>query len=249
MLSKNVNDSFFDGCYANIWRNTVPNETTSNELRFLVNHFNLTSDHQVLDLMSGYGRHAIELSRKGIKTTVVDNLYKYINELEAIKVSENLPMECICSDVLKFSSSRKFDLAICMGNSLNFFDENDSFRLMSSVAKKLKANGSFIINSYCLAESAIKNFSWRSWYDDGNYKILVERKYLLRPARIESKFTFIHKDGMLEVKDAIDYIFSLSEMERMLEKAGFFVSDVFSILGEKVYEFGHPVAYIFATRK
>ena len=54
---ENVNNSYFDGYYKDIWREIVPESLTLKEADFLIDYFNLSHESQVLDLMCGYGRH------------------------------------------------------------------------------------------------------------------------------------------------------------------------------------------------
>ena len=58
--------------------------------------------------------------------TAVDNLDEYINEIKKTATSENLPVTAIKSDVIKYKADETFDLALCMGNSLCFFDRSDT---------------------------------------------------------------------------------------------------------------------------
>ena len=62
----NINDTFFDGHYKEIWKTLIPDELTVKEVDFMVPHFGLQPGSKVLDLMCGYGRHAIALAKKGI---------------------------------------------------------------------------------------------------------------------------------------------------------------------------------------
>ena len=80
--NQNVNNSFFDGQYKEIWRAFIPEELTRRELDFIVQYFNLNPEHKVLDIMCGYGRHAIGLARRGINVAAVDNLREYIEEIQ-----------------------------------------------------------------------------------------------------------------------------------------------------------------------
>ncbi|MCX8020370.1 MAG: class I SAM-dependent methyltransferase [Chitinophagaceae bacterium] len=70
----NVNDTFFDGSYKYIWKNIIPGILTERETEFMISYFGLRPGSRVLDLMCGYGRHAIALARKGMEVTGVDNL-------------------------------------------------------------------------------------------------------------------------------------------------------------------------------
>jgi len=247
--NQNVNNTFFEGQYKELWRSFIPDELTKRELDFILQYFNLEPGYKVLDIMCGYGRHAIGLARKGIHVTAVDNLKDYIEDIKKIVVLENLPLNYINSDILRYDSTEKFDLAICMGNSLNFFNENDSVQLMSSVASCLNKGGHFLINTWSLAETVIKNFIDKSWQYSGEARMLTDSVYLFNPTRVESEITIISKDGIEEIKKAIDYIFSYSEMQKMLGASGFILKEVFSIPGKKKFTVGEPRAYIIAEKK
>jgi len=247
--AENINSNFFDGQYKEVWRSLIPEELTKRELDFIIQYFDLKPGQKVLDMMCGYGRHAIGLSRKGIHVTAVDNLTAYINDIEKIVRQENLPLQYLQSDILNYATNDKFDLAICMGNSLNFFNEGDCLRLMHSVAESLGPGGKFLINSWSLAEIVIKNFTEKSWSYEGDYKVLTDSQYLFNPTRIESDLIMIDNEGRTEVKKAIDYIFSLSEMQRMLEISGFTLKEVYSIPGKKKFSLGEPRAYIIAENE
>src|SRR5205085_4636845 len=144
-----------------------------------------------------------------------------------------LLLQAVKSDVLKFTSAEKFDLAICMGNSLNFFNEDDTIKLMKSVAAGIKPRGHFFINTWSLAETVIKNFTDKSWSYNGDYRLLTDSEYLFNPTRIETEFTIISQQGNVEVKKGVDYIYSYSEMQKMLEESGFIIKEVYSIPGKR----------------
>src|SRR5258705_9607399 len=126
----NINDSFFDGYYKEIWKTMIPDELTVKEVDFMIPYFNLKEGNRVLDLMCGYGRHAIALAKKGMAVTAVDNLSDYINEISEVAEKEQLPLKAVKTDVLRYKGGEEFDLVLCMGNSLNFFDANDTVKIL-----------------------------------------------------------------------------------------------------------------------
>ena len=244
----NINDTFFDGYYKEIWKTIIPDELTVKEVDFMIPYFNLKEGSWVLDLMCGYGRHAIALGRKGIEVTAVDNLANYINEIKAVSEKENLPIKYFQANVLDFKTEDRFDLVICMGNSLNFFNANDTINILANIFSYLKPGGHLLINSWSIAEIAFKNFRENSWCYVGDLKFLTESKLLFFPGRIESENIFITPDGKTEIKQAIDYIYSLNEMEAMLKKAGLALKEVYSIPGRKKFTVGEPRAYLVAEK-
>jgi SAM-dependent methyltransferase len=244
----NINDSFFDGYYKEIWKTIIPDELTVKEVDFMLPYFDLRPGSRVLDLMCGYGRHAIALGRKGIEVTAVDNLADYIDETKAVAVKENLPIKIFRDHVLDFKTEDRFDLAICMGNSLNFFNAGDSVKILSNISSFLKPRGYLLINSWSIAEIAFKNFKEKSWSQVGDLKFLTDSKILFNPTRIETDSIIISPDGKTEIKKGIDYVFSLNEMDAMLKMAGFELKEIYSIPGRKKFTIGEPRAYLVAQK-
>jgi SAM-dependent methyltransferase len=244
----NINDTFFDGHYKEIWKTIIPEELTVKEVDFMLPYFNLQEGSKVLDLMCGYGRHAIALARKGIAVTAVDNLADYTKEISDAAGKEELPLKVVTADIISYTIDDTFDLAICMGNSLNFFNAADTTRLLTNIAGHLKKNGHLLINSWSLAEITFKNFKEKSWSSIGDLKFLSDSKILFDPTRIETESTIISPDGSTETKTGIDYIFSINEMEAMIKLAGFTLKEVYSIPGRKKFTLGEPRAYIVAEK-
>ena len=246
--SENVNNTFFDGHYKDIWRQIFPEKTTLAEVDFIIEEAKLNPEQHVLDLMCGYGRHALELANRGINVTAIDNLPDYINEIKEKAAARNLPVESICMDILEMQVDREFDAVICMGNSLQFFNEEDSVSILSNISAHLKPGGKFFINTWSLAEIAVKNFKDTSWSRIGGLLFLTESKFLFHPTRIETLSMIITEKGDREEKKGIDFIYSISELESMLNKTGFQLKEIYSIPGKKQFTVGEPRAYIVAEK-
>ncbi len=244
----NINDTYFDGYYKDIWRSIIPEELTVKEVDFMLSYFNLLPGSKVLDLMCGYGRHAIALAKKGIPVTAVDILDEYIDEIKHTVEKEQLLLKVIKGDVLAYKIDEAVDLAICMGNSLNFFNAFDTTKLLTEISSQLKPGGHLLINSWSLTEIVFRNFKDKSWSQVGDLKFLADSKIHFHPTRIEVESTIISPEGKTEVKTGIDYIFSINEMEIMLKEAGLRLTAVYSIPGRKKFTFGEPRAYLVAER-
>jgi 2-polyprenyl-3-methyl-5-hydroxy-6-metoxy-1,4-benzoquinol methylase len=245
---ENINDTYFDGYYKDMWRSVIPAELTPREVDFMLQYFNLQPGNKILDMMCGYGRHAIALAKKGMQVMAVDNLSDYIKEIKQAAEKENLSITAVQANVTDYEPDDLFDLAICMGNSLNFFNGADALKILRNISSHLKKGGHLLVNSWSIAEIAIKTFRDNAWNVIRDAKFLASSKYLFGPTRIETENTIIMPDGKIETKTAIDYIFSVNEMEAMLEKAGFILKEIYSIPGKKKFTLGEPRAYIVAEK-
>jgi cyclopropane fatty-acyl-phospholipid synthase-like methyltransferase len=244
---ENINNSYFDGYYKDIWRSIIPPELTVKESEFIIEYFKLTPGKKVLDLMCGYGRHAIFLASKGIEVTAVDNLSEYITEIREIKTQDNLPIKAFQTDVMQFTTDEKFDLVICMGNSLNFFSPVEAEQLLIKINSFLNPKGQLLIHTWSVAEIAIPQFKEKTWAELNGLKYLTTSKYIFFPTRIETETIIIGEMGT-EKKLAIDYIFSISELTDLLKKTGFETKEIYSIPGKKSFKLGDPRAYITVTK-
>jgi 2-polyprenyl-3-methyl-5-hydroxy-6-metoxy-1,4-benzoquinol methylase len=244
----NINDTYFDGIYKEVWRTMMPDDFSKREVNAIINLLQLNSSHKILDLMCGFGRHSLEFARAGMTVTAVDNLAPYIDQLCEKAASERLPVNAVQQSVLDFKSDEKFDLAICMGNSLNFFNAADTTSILKNTGEQLNPGGHLVINTWSIAEIALKLHTEKSSGIVGDIKMETESHVFFQPARIEAVSTFTSPDGTVEIKKGVDYIFSLNEMEAMLGEAGFTMQDVWSIPGRKKFTIGEPRAYIVARK-
>jgi hypothetical protein len=122
-------------------------------------------------------------------------------------------------------------------------------KLLTNIAKHLKPGGHLLINSWSIAEIVFKNFKDKSWSRIGDVKFLADSKILFLPTRMETESTTIFADGTTEVKTGVDYIYSVSEIERMLKEAGLVLNEIYSIPGKKKFAVGEPRAYILAAKR
>lgn len=246
---ENINNTYFKGYYKDIWKKIIPAELTLKEVDFIQQYFKLEPGGRVLDLMCGYGRHAVGLGRKGIEVTAVDNLDDYISELNTIVSEEALPVKAVKADVLDFEAEGLYNLAICMGNSLCFFDRNDTITILKMIARHLNPGGHLFVNTWMLAEIVFKDFREKSWSDIRGTKYITESKYYIQPSRIETDHLIITPEGEQETKKAIDYIYSIGDTELIFSEAGFVLDEVYSVPGRRKFTLGDPRAYIIAHKK
>jgi SAM-dependent methyltransferase len=243
-----LNDQFFAGQYREVWRRTIPAGLTEAEADFILDVCAPAPGAPLLDLLCGYGRHALEIARRGHPVTAVDNSAPYIAEIESAARGENLPVTAVCAPVQDWIPDRSYAAVICMGNSFAFFDRAGTQGLLHKIAAALEPGGRLVINSWMIAEIALHHFKAREWHQLEGYRYLIASEYQLRPARISSEHTLINDEGSIETIQGVDYIFSLSELEGLMEEAGLKLDAVYSTPRKRPFRLGDGRAYIVATR-
>jgi 2-polyprenyl-3-methyl-5-hydroxy-6-metoxy-1,4-benzoquinol methylase len=243
-INQNINDIFFKGFYKDVWRTLIPAGLTEAEAEFIEEIAGLQPGDKVLDLMCGYGRHTLALAKKGYSLTAVDNLEEYVNEISEHAQKEALPINAVHSGVLEVEFHQTFDAVICMGNSFAFYNEDEAISLLQKLIAHLKPGGIFLINTWMIGEIAIKHYREKDWFYAGEYKYLIDNKYLFNPTRIESEHIIIRSDGATESIKGVDYIFTIAELEAILLGTGFKIKAIYSTPRKRKFQFGDTRAYI-----
>jgi cyclopropane fatty-acyl-phospholipid synthase-like methyltransferase len=245
----NINDTFFEGIYKEVWKKLIPPGLSEAECELIQDVAQLKAGDKVLDLMCGYGRHALELARRGFHLTAIDNSADYISEIKSIAQEEALPVEAFTSSALTMQVQHQYTAAICMGNSFAFFNREDAVKLLKRIANHLSNDGVLVINSWMIAEIAIKHYREKEWYEVDQYKYILDYRFHFHPSRIESEHTIISAKGQVEVIHGIDYIFTLSEMEAMFNEAGLKTKALFSTPKKRPFRMGDNRVYIIVQKR
>lgn len=244
----NINNSFFNSVYKDVWKKLIPNGLTEAEVDFIMETAGLQPGDKVLDIMCGYGRHSIELGKRGIDVTSIDNLNEYIEEIKANAHEQNLPVRGIKAGILEVELKENYDAIICMGNSFSFFNKEETSQILKKLSLSLQPGGILIINSWMIAEIALKHFKEKDWFQVEEYKYLLDYKFHFQPNRIESEQTIVSADGTVDVLKGIDYIFSLDELESMFLDAGLCTKELYSTPRKRRFVLGDGRIYIVVER-
>lgn len=133
--------------YKKIWTLDIRDqswvEDTVRQVDFLVEKLALRGDEKILDLACGFGRHGLELARRGFHVTGVDITPAYIDFAEQQAKREHLPAKFICADVREVSFDGTFDVVLNMADGAIGYLENDeeNLKLFRVVSRALKPGG------------------------------------------------------------------------------------------------------------
>lgn len=243
-IPSNWFETFFHGVTLDLWRKAIPQSQTNAEAEFLAAHLNCQPGAHVLDVPCGNGRLSFELAQRGFRVTGVDISEEFIEEARA-KAADQPPaiptrdsdINFILADMRDLDHATVYDGAYCFGNSFAFLGHAETENFLQALARTLKPGARFIIHTGMAAESVIPDFEEQSCHELGDLSITIKERYNAAESCIDSEYIF-HRDGQTESRLAREWIYTVGEMRRMLERAGFSILDLYSSLKCEPYKLG-----------
>jgi cyclopropane fatty-acyl-phospholipid synthase-like methyltransferase len=250
-ISDNWYEDFFQGINCEIWEKAIPTDVTKQEVDFLLSELNMPKGQHILDIPCGFGRHAIELSKRGFNVTGIDISETFIKGLTEKIISEKLNIKAIKADILAIQLNETFSGAVCLGNSFGYFNIDRMKLFVEKVSSNLETGSKFIINSGMIAESILPNFlnySKNKSYNVGNITMEVTNIYNVEDSYMISNLLYT-KEDKTEEHSFKHYVFTLGEVKRLLKLYGLRTIATYSSTSKEEYNLGDPQVYIVAKKE
>ncbi len=125
-------------------------ERTAREASGVASLLNLKPPARILDVPTGYGRHAIELSNKGYQVTGLDICEEHLEAARASAGRQGAPAEFVNADMRSVPAELhgKFDVVINMFFSFGFFPyERENVQAMEQFNLALKEGGQMLLHT------------------------------------------------------------------------------------------------------
>lgn len=211
-------------------------EHTAEEVDFIVECLQFGGQERVLDLACGFGRHSLELARRGYSVVGVDITPDYIADAQTRANAEGLDVEFICSDALHVRYREEFDAVLNMADgAIGYFEnEGENLRLFDVIANALRVGGKTLM-AVCSAAHANKHFPMRCW-DAGSHSLsLADFHWNAKTSRMLYRGHFLRYGEVLkplvnefpEPTDAGIRLYTLKEMGEILSQRGLSVTSTY----------------------
>lgn len=113
-------ETFFSGLNCEMWEKAISAEWTEREVDFLISVLNVQPGSSLLDIPCGYGRHTVELAKRGYNLTGFDISAEFLQTLRERVAAEQLSIQVIHGNILTTEIPASFDGAYCLGNSFGY---------------------------------------------------------------------------------------------------------------------------------
>lgn len=238
---------FFHGVPNDLWQQVMPAEHTLAEVDMAWRELRLKAGDHVLDVPCGFGRHTVELARRGCQVTGLDISADNLSRARRAASEACVALELRQADMADLPALPACDAALTMGNSFGFLDQARTARFIGSVAAGLRAGGRWLIDYGAVAESILPHLRPVLEYPSPAISVRIENKYLPWESCLETTFTFT-RGGQVETRVGWQFVFTLSEVRRMLAAAGLETVACYGNVAGEAYELGSPYLYLVAEK-
>lgn len=195
----------------------------------------------ILDVCCGYGRHAIELARRGHQVVGID--------LSTVQIAEGLrrvretqvDVQFLVGDAREMPFRRSFDVTLNLFTSFGFFGEDaENLKMLQSISRATKPGGLFLMEGWN-REKLIRDFKplETEVREDGTR---IEKRWGFDPwnGRVNWSNTATRPDGSTESWEHSIRAYTLVELRGMLHRAGFKLERIFGDYDGGAYTLDSP---------
>lgn len=208
---------------------------TNKEVDFIIEVMELSGAERILDLACGFGRHAVELSRRGFSVVGVDITAEYIEEARKTADFEELNTRFICADIRDLSFSEEYDVVLNMSDGAIGYLEDDfeNLKIFDIISSALKKGGKHFMHVNN-AEYAEMHFPEKNWQINDNHLSLPELRWDKESRRMLSGGMGIEFGSVVYKPDVTDFspystirLYSLREIEEIFNSRKMVIEKTF----------------------
>lgn len=182
---------------------------------FWLEYINAKDYHTVLELASGSGVLAGILKKQGKEVTASD-ISKEMKEV----ATNNFDGEYLILNMIDFDLHKKYDLILCVCDSINYLYEEELEQMFKSVYKHLNDGGRFIFDMH--NPKRLKEFD-EEYIEEGQIDENVYYQWTINSdtfdRTVNEHFTFYTPEGMIQEQHTQN-VFEVDDVKNKLENVG-----------------------------
>ncbi len=218
--------NFFENDSPFLHHPLLTEERTRKEVDFLLSHLPLAAKTTVLDVGCGFGRHSVELAKRGFRVTGIDPAEAMITAAKIRAAETAVPIQFSQTPAETFVTDEPFAAAICLFTTLGQHSAaGENSGLVSRVYDALKSGGYFVVEAP-QRETAVRQLKPTDTFGQGERYTAVTRQYHADEQTITETFTQVAPEGNREF--LLRYrLYSCEELTDLMVNAGFTIVGIF----------------------
>ncbi|MFZ3173191.1 MAG: class I SAM-dependent methyltransferase [Carboxydocellales bacterium] len=197
------------------------------EVEIIKNALALQPEHEILDLCCGIGRHTIPLVKSGFQVIGLDASPRLLQAANRKAQEEGLKVEFIQGDMRELPFQDKFNVVLNLWSSFGYLEnEEEHLKAMKSITRVLKPGGKLLLD-VLNRDWVVHNFqSGEEQREFGGIVEINNYQFDSATGRDVIKTKYIVKGEIRKFTHSCR-IYTLQELQMVLEKAGLMVIKVY----------------------
>lgn len=226
-------------------------QRTLTEVNGVIHLLNLKPRSKILDIPCGYGRHSIELAKRGFIVTGSELNAKHLSVAKREARKNPAKIKFIKENMININYDSEFDAVINMFYSFGFFEKyKDNFKVLQNFFKALKPSGQFLmhtdVNVPFVKNKKYKHDEIRTLTNGSALRIVD--KYDQVTKRMNGFWILKDKNNKEVKKEYSVRVYTKDEFIDLCKKAGFKFCKAYSDWDKKPYSGNSEDMIIVATK-
>ncbi|MFQ5601910.1 MAG: class I SAM-dependent methyltransferase [bacterium] len=218
------------------------------QIDFIERNIDLSGRKMILDLGCGSGRHAQEMSRRGLQVTCLD----LSTVLLKLAKEKNTGAACcsrfVRADMRYIPFRQAFDVVVSFFTTFGYFKKDEeNLQTLKSIEEVLKPGGQFLLD-YLNKSHVIENLVPFDSRRDNGFEVTQERHYNRSEERIEKKITLKENGNEREYYESVR-LYTLDEMKSLLAKTNLQLQKIFGDFDGSAFSSQSPRLILIGQRE
>lgn len=217
-------EAWFHKIFNEEYLRTLPKDIhrqTKREVDFLERSLRINEDMRLLDLACGFGRHSIELTRRGFEVAGLDLSMPLLKKALTEAKKQSLSIKFIHGDMRDLNFDSIFDGCFLWQTSFGYFEDRVNLQVLRGINRALKPGGRLVVD-VINRDHIVRDMPHRIWWEGVDCVFLEEVELDHNTSILHTKRSYIYEDGTppLEQNSYIR-LYSLHELRQLFRAAGF----------------------------
>ena len=240
------NDNFFSEDSPFLRHPLLTAERTAAEIEFLMERMGLASGARVLDVGCGFGRHAIELARRGFAVTGIDASAAMIAAAREKAAAAGVTVDLRHVRAEAFETEIPFEAAICLLTTLGQVTAagESGLELLTGVRRALASGSPFAVE-VPQREPTARQLKPSDTFGQGQHHTKVSRRFDPAKNVVSERFTVVSPEKKQTFE--LQYrLYSQDELLALLNQADFAAQEWLGNYSGKPLKKDDPIMLVIA---